>query len=165
MFYFFIFLSKVIEISLATLRMIVVSNGKKWLGAILQLIHALIWIFSTGAVLNGIQKDFFNIIAFLLGSFVGSYIGSFIEEKLAIGNNMITCILDPNEKIVDDIRNIGYAVTVVQGQGMESKKDILLIMTTRKKRRNVVEFIQKNDQKSMIISENATPICGGSMPP
>ena len=54
MIYLFIFVAKVIEISLGTLRMIVIANGKKWLGAILQLASALVWIFSTEAVLVGI---------------------------------------------------------------------------------------------------------------
>ena len=80
-----IFISKVIENALGTLRLIVVANGKKGLGALLQFIIALVWIFSTGAVLANINQDPFKIIVFALGSYVGSYVGGYIEEKMALG--------------------------------------------------------------------------------
>lgn len=162
MIYLFIFLAKVVEISLGTLRMIVVANGKKWLGAFLQLAHAIVWVFSTGAVLVGINQDWMKAIVFAIGSFVGSYVGCFIEEKLAMGSNMITCITDTgNDKMLNDLRNSGYAVTVMQGCGMEQDKEIYLIMTPRKRRHNVVLILKKYDQNCMIISENAVSVNGG----
>ena len=48
MVYLSIFIFKIIEDALATLRLIVVSNGKKVFGAILQFIVTLIWIILTG---------------------------------------------------------------------------------------------------------------------
>lgn len=165
MIYLLIFLAKVIEISLGTLRMIVVANGKKWIGAFLQLAIALVWIFSTGAVLIGINEDWLKIGVFAIGSFVGSYVGCYIEEKLAMGSNLITCITDvKNKKMLDDLRNAGYAVTVMQGCGMESNKEIYLIMTPRKKRHNAVLIIKKHDQNCMIVSENAVSVNGGHTP-
>lgn len=79
--YIAIFFSKILENALSTLRLIVVSNGKKKLGALLQGIIALIWIFVTGVVIININKDIFKIIFFCLGSLVGSYLGSILEEK------------------------------------------------------------------------------------
>lgn len=162
MIYIFIFMAKVIEISLGTLRMIVVSNGKKWLGAFLQLGHALVWVFSTGAVLIGINKDWLKIVAFATGSFVGSYVGCFIEEKLAIGSNMIICITDlENEDMLQDLRKSGFAVTVMKGCGMEKDKEIYMIVTPRKKRRRVVSILKKHDNSCMIISSSTIPVSGG----
>ena len=74
--YIFIFISKIIENALATLRFIVVANGKKLLGAFLNGIIALIWIFVTGIVIINVKEDPIKIIMFCLGSIVGSYLGS-----------------------------------------------------------------------------------------
>ncbi len=165
MIYLFIFLSKVIEISLGTLRMIVVANDKKWLGAFLQLANALVWIFSTGAVLTGINEDWLKIAIFAIGSFIGSYAGCLIEEKLAMGSNLITCITDSkNEKMLSDLREAGYAVTVMQGCGMKNNKEIYWIMTPRKKRHKAVLILKKHDQNCMIVSENAVTVNGGYAP-
>ena len=159
--YIFIFLSKIIEIAIGTLRVIMIAGGKKILGAILQLVIALIWVLSTGAVVVNITKDPFKILFFCLGSLVGSYLGSFIEEKIALGSNMITCITDKKNHLTDYIRDQGYAVTSVSGKGKDTEKEILFIMIKRKEVYKMTRLLQRKDHHSMIISEVATTICGG----
>jgi len=82
--YILIFLFKVIENTLSTLRIIAISNRKKLLGAILQGIVSIVWVISTSLVVINIQKDPLKIISFTLGALIGSYIGSIIEEKIKI---------------------------------------------------------------------------------
>lgn len=163
--YIFIFLCKVLENALATLRLIVISNGKKMLGAILAGATSLLWVFTTGIVVVDIKKDPLRVFFFCAGTFVGSYIGSKIEAKLAMGNNIITCIIDhAKEQIIDTIREQGYAVTVLKGAGKESEKLILMILLPRKKRKQICDFIQSLDQDAVIIAEKVIPIIGGYQP-
>ena len=158
--YFIIFISKAIELALGTLRIIVVANGKKVLGAFLQGFIALVWACVTGLVVINITKDPFKIIAFALGSAVGSFIGSFIEEKMALGSNMLMAIIDKNleESVTKIIREEGYAVTVMNGQGKEKEHSILIIMVERRKRQHIVNLIEKTDCEAMIISESASTV-------
>lgn len=158
--YGMIFFSKVIENSLGTLRLIVVANGKKLLGAILQFLIALVWVLVTGAVVVNIHQDPLKIIFFALGSFVGSYVGSFIEEKMALGSNMLMVIIekDLKEKIVPTLRNYGYQITTMDAAGMYNKKTVLMIVIARKERRKLVHLIHTLDSKALIISESAKTI-------
>lgn len=153
--YFLIFISKVVENTLSTLRLIIVANGKKLLGAILNFIIALVWLFVTGAVIVNITEDPFKIIFFALGSFVGSYVGSIIEEKVALGNNMLFTVInkDVYKLVVEFLNNEGHTVTVLNGE-KDDNKIILMIVVKRKKRKNVVKFIRLLDKDSIIISEN-----------
>lgn len=162
MIYLLIFVAKVLEIALGTLRMIVIANGKKWLGAFLQLANALVWIFSTGAVLTGINDDWLKIAIFAIGSFAGSYVGCYIEEKLAMGSNLLTCVTSyQNPDLADTLRTSGYAVTILKGFGMEAEKNIYLIMTPRKKRHQAVLILKQYDPNCMIVSESAVSVAGG----
>ncbi len=156
--YCMIFLSKVIENTLATLRLIVVANGKKWLGAFLQFVVSLVWVFATGAVVTGIKEDPFKIIVFAVGSFVGSYVGSFIEERLALGNNMITAIVDPKfyPFIIRQLKKEHYGVTILENN--EQNKIILLILIPRKQRMEVTDIIMKHDPNAFISAEKVVPI-------
>ena len=95
--YIAIFTSKILENTLATLRIILVSNGKKKLGAILQGLVTLLWILVTGTVIINLNQDIFKIIVFCLGSIVGSYLGSYLEEKIALGSNTIIAIIHPKD--------------------------------------------------------------------
>ena len=155
--YILILFSKILENALATLRLIVVANGKKTLGALLQLAIAIIWILVTGSVVVDIKNDPLKIIFFGIGSFVGSYIGSYIEEKIAFGNNMLIVILDLENgiHITNKIRDKGYIVTTIKGEGMLNDKLILMIVISRKNRPGLIKEINKLDNNCLIISENA----------
>ena len=161
--YIIIFLSKVVENMLATLRIIVVANGKKLLGAILQGLVALVWVCITGVVVTNILENPFKIIAFALGSMVGSYLGGVLEEKIAIGKKLLLIIINNNseEKIVKKIRENNFAVTSTIGKGKDNNKAILFCMIPRKQIKNIIKIIKSIDTNSLVISQNAFNIYGG----
>ena len=161
--YLAIFILKVIENAIGTLRLIVISHGKKGLGAFLQLVIAIVWVLSAGAVIQDIQKDPIKIIAFALGSYVGSYVGCVIEEKVAMGNNLLITItsVENGEKIADRLRNLGYAVTILCGEGMIEERKILMIVVKRKQKDEIVKIIGSLDKDCMIVSERTAPLYGG----
>lgn len=155
--YLLIFTFKVIENTLSTLRIIVVSNGKKLLGAILQGIVSIVWVISTSLVVINIQKDPFKIISFTLGALIGSYIGSIIEEKIALGTNMITTIINKNltKKITYALKKQKHEAIIINGKNIYEQKDILIIITKRKKNQNIIKLIKNIDESATIIIENA----------
>ena len=150
--YIFIFLAKIIENAIATLRLIVVSNGKKMLGAVLNFIISIIWLISTSLVVVDF-KDPIKIIVFALGSFLGSFIGSLMEEKIAIGSNMLFTItsLDKTDLIKNELSNLKYNTYVLNS----NDKNILIIMVLRKNRKQVLDIIKQIDNEAIIISETA----------
>lgn len=153
--YILIFISKVIENTLSTLRLILVANGKKLLGAILNFIIALVWIFVTGAVIVNITKDPYKIIFFALGSFTGSYIGSIIEEKVALGNNILFTIVNKNisNLLIKQLKNNNQIVTKLNSNKNDNKI-ILLIVIKRKYQNKIINYIKNLDKNSIIISNN-----------
>ena len=149
--YIFIFISKIIENALATLRLIVVANGKKLLGAFLNGIIALIWIFVTGIVIINVKEDPIKIIMFCLGSIVGSYLGSLIEEKIAMGTNMLICVVNTMyEDIVKEKLN-DYQITTICEK--DKNLSILFITTKRKDIYKISKIIKNIDKNVNIISE------------
>ena len=79
--YILIFTFKVLENSLGTLRMILIANGKKQIGAILQLVISLIWILSTSMVITNIIKDYFKIIS-----------NNYIKQRHNLGKAIMTSV-------------------------------------------------------------------------
>ena len=150
--YLLIFIMKVIENALATLRVIIVSNGKKLIGAILSLLMSIIWVISTSLVVQNFT-NLFSIVAFSLGCFVGSYLGSLMEGKLAIGSNMLITIIKPNlgNIIQNELKNNNYKSYLLNG----NSEDILLVLVKRKQRSKVLDIIYGLDDKAEIISEVA----------
>lgn len=161
--YIVIFASKVIENALATLRLIVVANGKKMFGAILQFIIALVWVIVTGTVITDITKDPLKVVFFAFGSLVGSYVGSFIEEKMALGSNMLMAIIDADYStvVIDDLRKNGFAITSMKAEGKDKSRMVLMIMVARRHRHTVVDLIKEHDESAMVVAESASTIHGG----
>ena len=89
MIYFIIFFAKLLENALITLRIIVIANNKKILGAFLTFVISIIWILSISYIVLDF-KDYLKLLFFALGSGIGSYFGNTIEEKLALGSIIIT---------------------------------------------------------------------------
>ena len=154
--YIAIFFSKIIENAVATLRLIVVANGKKKLGALLQGIVALVWIFVTGIVIIDINKDILKIVFFVIGSIFGSYLGSIIEEKIALGSNMLICIT--KEKYENKIKNKlnNYQITTICEK--DNNYSILLIVLKRKEILKITNMLKNIDKDIIIISEKAKTI-------
>ena len=154
--YIAIFFSKIIENAVGTLRLIVVANGKKKLGAFLQGIVALVWIFGTGIVIVDINKDIFKIVIFVIGSIVGSYLGSIIEEKIALGSNMLICVVkEKYEKIIKDELNNYQITTICEKNNYYS---VLLIVLKRKEINKISKILKNIDKDIIIISEKAKTI-------
>ena len=140
MIYIIIFLCKVIENTLTTLRIILISNGKKILGAIIQGFVALIWIFSTGIVIININKDPIKIVSFIIGSIVGSYLGSKLEEIIALGSIMM--IIKSKKDLHSILNKYKYF----------KYDDYYFITCKRKSRKNIVNKIKEIDNNSSIIN-------------
>ncbi|MEI3529694.1 MAG: DUF5698 domain-containing protein [Bacilli bacterium] len=156
--YFLIFVLKIIETTLGTLRLIVVANGKKWFGAILQGVIAVIWVLSAGIVIVNINDDPLKIVFFALGSLVGSYIGSLIEEKIALGSSMITAIIDEKKAqlITRTLRKQKYIINTNYINNDKTKT--IIIMVHRKRIQRVAKIIKTIDNKAIIVAHNINPI-------
>ena len=92
---------------------------------------------------NFLNNNIYKILIFAIGSLIGSYIGSILEEKIALGNNMLF-IISKEYKKISKLENT-YLIN----------KDILIIMVKRKKRKEIIDKILNIDNKAIIISESA----------
>lgn len=144
-----IFIFKIIEEALRTLRIIVVSNGKKKLGAILQFFITIIWIIVTGTVIVNINENIYKIFFYAFGSLIGSYIGSVLEEKIALGTNIIIVKTDTviANKITKHLSN--YKITKIK----DNNQTLLMIVCPRKKTKKIINLIKKYDNNCNIIVE------------
>ncbi len=146
--YFIIFIFKLLENTLATLRIILIANNKKLIGAVLTFVISIIWILSVSYIVFDF-KDYLKIFSFAIGSAIGSYLGNVLEEKLALG-----CIIirfNINYKYLDQI-NIKFKnhnKTIIKTSSFYK----IEIECTRKNQNKVIRKIKdiKKDIKITII--------------
>ena len=161
--YVIIFVAKVIEVSMAVVRIILINKGEKKIGSIIAFFEVLIWLLLVASVLTNIQEDPIKMFIYALGFAVGQYVGSIIEEKLAIGAVRIEVIVKEmhSNEVIDFLRLKGYAVTSICAGGMNMPRTILLLYVPRSKIKAVVNEINKMDDDVVITVDEVRPVHGG----
>lgn len=160
--YLSIFSLKLLENALGTVRLIFAMNGKKMLSSVLQFLIGIVWVASASLAITNVTSDPFKVLAFALGSAIGSYVGCAVESKLAMGENVLICITK-QVKVLNQLSSMGYTYTTLLGSGTEDSCYVILLAIPRKKKKEIIADIKKIDKFSMIISEGADTIVGGSV--
>ena len=161
--YLVIFIIKVFEVSLATLRIVLITKDERLKGAVIGFFEVIIWVLVVSAVLQDITADPFKIIVYASGFSVGNYVGSLLENKLAIGVTNIEVITHKNDgkKLANYLRTNGLAVTSVNAYGMHDKREILYLHVPRKKVKQTVNRIRDYKEDVVITINDIKPVYGG----
>lgn len=136
----FIFLARVVDVSINTLRIMFVLNGKKTMAPLLGFFEALIWLIAIGQIFQNINNPL-SYIAYAGGYAMGTYIGMVIEERLALGRVLVRIITpEALPELVDYMKEKEYRFTSVGAEGRFGK---VILMFTVIKRERLKEFIGK----------------------
>ncbi|NLN51076.1 MAG: DUF2179 domain-containing protein [Acholeplasmataceae bacterium] len=158
-----IFFAKIVEVSFATLRIILINKGNRKVGFFLALVEIFLWVFIASNVITDLKSSPIKAVMYGLGFSVGVYLGSLIEEKLAFGRVLVQAIV-PKEiglLIANTLRETGFGVTSIDGEGREKKRSVLLLFINRKDEKTAVKIIKSIDDNAMIISHESTTLSGG----
>lgn len=161
--YSYIFISQLILTALGTYKIILNSKGEKFVSSIITFISSLISISSLCLIFDGGGSDWIRPALYVLSTTIGVYYGVVMDEKMAIGRDILTVIIDDDEKsedIVKMIRNQKIAVTVLDGKGIELKRKVLMIAVDKKKEKNLLKTIKEFDEKAVIIDESISSTNG-----
>lgn len=164
---FLIFFAKVIEVSIGTLRIILISKGYRRIGVSLALGEIILWVFIASTVINGIQESPMKGIVYSIGFAVGVYVGSKLEEKIAFGKVLIQTIttVKMGNDIANYLRQEGYGVTIIDGRGKDEIRSVLMIYSNRRGSDSVIEKIHKINPKAMVIINDVSTLTGGFISP
>jgi len=161
--YLFIMVAKIVEVSLATVRMVLITKGERKIGSFIAFFEVSIWIIVVSSVLDNITADPFKIIAYALGFSIGNYLGSVIEERIGIGHSEMNIIVKEEDgaELAKVLRDEGYAVTILSGQGKNHPRNILILYVPRTKLKSCVELVKSNQENAVITISDKKPVYGG----
>jgi uncharacterized protein YebE (UPF0316 family) len=139
-----IFLSRLADVSLATLRHIFVSKGFKTLVPILGFFEVLIWLIAIRQVFNNVN-NVACYIAWAAGFSAGTYVGMYIEEKLALGLQIIRIITTGNvEELVQSFKQYQQGITVIDGQGVMGPVKVIFTVVKRSNKAAIINLIHQH---------------------
>jgi uncharacterized protein YebE (UPF0316 family) len=151
----FIFVLRICDVTLDTMRIILMTKGFKNLAPIIGFFEILIWIVAISRTMQNLNNNWFCYIAYAGGFATGNYVGMLLDEKLAIGHEIIRVITRMDSgKLADALRTAGFGVTTVKAAGMDGEVEIVFVVVNRKNLKNAIELIQKSNPSAFFTIEN-----------
>ncbi len=142
---FLIIGARILDVSLGTLRIILISKGLKKFAPLIGFFEVLIWIIIVKQIITDVSHPV-TYIAYALGYALGTYIGIFIEGKLSLGRVMIRVICKSNDvELANILRNHQLGVTIVDAHGKDSEVKIIFSIINRKDLNFILSEIRSFD--------------------
>ncbi|MGE5279485.1 MAG: DUF2179 domain-containing protein [Deltaproteobacteria bacterium] len=149
-----IFLARVTDVSMDTMRIIFIARGRKAIAPVLGFIQVLIWLMA-------IRQIFLNLsnpvcyVAYAAGFATGTWVGILLEEKLAIGVQVVRIITRKDAtELLEFLSSRGYGVTHVDGHGATGHVSIIYTIVRRQEVRRLIEAVTRFNPRAFYTVED-----------
>jgi uncharacterized protein YebE (UPF0316 family) len=160
---FLIFLLRICDVSLDTLRVLFAIRGQRGVAAILGFCMALIWIFAVGNAVRHLDSAW-HILAYAGGYATGTFVGITIERTLAYGLSTVRVISrHGGVEIAEGLRERGYGVTETSGYGREGHVEIVDAVVQRAHVPEVMAIVDRFDPQAFVTIAEPKILRGGSI--
>lgn len=139
---FLIFLARISDVTIGTIRIVMVAKGQKLIAPILGFFEVLIWLLAISKIIQNLD-NWVCYVAYGAGFATGNYIGMIIEEKLAVGIVQLQIITRTEaHKLIEKLKSEGYGITHQEAHGAVEEVSIIYSIVKRTDLPHVDEIIR-----------------------
>jgi uncharacterized protein YebE (UPF0316 family) len=157
-----IFFARLCDVSLGTLRGVLASKGKRQIVPFIGFFEVLIWLLA----ISQIMANLTNVMCYLAwagGYATGSYLGLLIEEKLALGLQVVRIITNQEyESLTNALTDSHLGYTIFDGQGARGPVKMIFTIVKRKEVRRVADLIREHNPNAFFSVEDVKSASGVS---
>ena len=158
-----VFLARVCDVSLGTLRSIYTLRGRKLTSTAIALVEVTIFIVAISSVLSG-ERSVPKMIGYVLGYATGVYVGISLEGYIASGWAMLRIMTRENpDVLVQRLRDAGDAVTRVMGEGRDGPVPVLFVVARRKRAKAVLRLVRELSPQAFVTVDSVGQAIGGTL--
>ena len=161
---FLIFVSRILDVSLGTVRIVMVSKGERFWAPLLGFFEVLIWLLAISRIMANLD-NWTSYFAYAAGFAAGNYIGLIIEERLAMGIVKIQFIVRRSAtEVIQNLKDAGYGI--VRHDAIGGREDIHIIFSIIKRNeiQRVENIVKTTDPKAFYSIEDVKSVSHGVFP-
>jgi uncharacterized protein YebE (UPF0316 family) len=156
-----IFVLRIVDVSLDTMRVLFTVRGKRGIAAVLGFFQAFIWIFAVGTAIRYLNS-WMHIIGYAGGYAMGTFVGITIERLVAYGLSTVRIIsAHGGVEIAEALRERGYGVTEISGFGRDGGVEIVNCVVHRSHLDDVMQIVDRYDPRAFVTAEEPRILRGG----
>ena len=165
--YVFIFFGRIGDVSMGTLRIVLINRGERFKGSLVAFIEVVLWLVVASSVLVGWTSDIWKAVAYCLAYACGNYVGSWLDELLAFGMSSLQIVvptLAEVKQLASNLQGRGYGVTSIDVHGKGATQHYMLIMIIKRKLlREAMDEITHLCPTAMVTVSDVKTVRGGYM--
>lgn len=161
-----IFLARICDVSMETIRVIYISRGIKYLAPVIAFFEIVIWLLAMEVVMQDLA-NIANFMAFALGFAAGTYVGLVIEERLSIGTVILRIITTEESEgpITGFLAAENYGVTRLDARGSRGSVRMILTLVNRADIPRITDFIRTVNARAFFSVEDVRYVNEGVFRP
>lgn len=161
---FLIFLARIIDVTLGTVRIVMVSKGQKFWAPLLGFFEVLVWLLAISRIMENLD-NWTCYFAYSAGFAAGNYVGLKMEEKLAMGLVRIQVITRKSaDLLIESLKASGYGITYHSARGGNEDVSIIYSIIKRTELEKVVKQINRFNPKAFYSIEDVRFVSHGVFP-
>ena len=159
-----IFLARILDVSLGTIRILFVARGLQAYAALLGFFEVFIWLMVISSIMNNLSSPLYYIF-YAAGFAAGNYVGIAIERQLYIGKVALRVITQrPADELLQYFRDESYGITVVDAEGAKGPVKILYSIVQRRDLQTVLDEVKRFNPKAFYSIEDVRTVSEGNFP-
>jgi len=151
---FMIFAARIVDVTIDTLRIVYVTKGNKILAPVLGFFQILVWLIA----ITRIMKNIDNIacyFAYAAGFATGNYIGLILEERFAMGIQMIRIVTQVDAStLIGKLHSTGFYTTSIEAESSQGKVHIIYLIVQRTRIKSIIILIKQFNPKAFYSIED-----------
>jgi uncharacterized protein YebE (UPF0316 family) len=149
-----IFALRLVDVSLGTLRIILLSRRQRLLPALIGFVEVFTWLVAVTVVFSNLS-DVPRMLAYAAGFALGTYLGTLLESRLAMGNTMMRIVAPVGSpQAFEELRQAGFAVTVINADGRDGEVRLAFSMIPRRRSKEALGIVQEVNPHAFVTMQD-----------
>ena len=159
-----IFLARVLDVSIGTLRIVFLSRGMRLLAPFCGFFEVLIWLVAISRIMDNLTS-WVNYAAYAGGFAAGNYVGMYIENRLAMGLLSVMIISrTESSKLLQKLMDSQFGVTQMKAQGTLGEVCVTYLIIKRKDLNEVSRILKEHQPDAFSVVNDVRDAVGGVFP-
>jgi uncharacterized protein YebE (UPF0316 family) len=151
-----IFSMRVADVSIGTVRIVTLVQGRRFLAGGLGFFESLIWILAASQVIGNLD-DPVRIVGYAGGFAAGTVLGSTIERWIGMGKALVRVVAEVHDPpVASRLRELGFGATVLNAEGLEGPVRLTFTVIPRRRTKEVLGVIRAINPDAFVTVESTT---------
>lgn len=138
-----IFLARIMDVSINTIRIIYVLGGRKLIATTLGFFESFIWLMAIRQIFEHMD-NWICYVAYPAGFATGILVGMLIEEEIAYGKVIVRIITRKDVfGLTEFLKKHGYRYTRVQTEGTDGPENLIFTVLPRENLEEMLQWLRE----------------------